>query len=622
MGATLTGQIVAETYEALLKVTDNGVITGTKKRITDGFGNDSPLLLSSTDVQIDGNLLLAGTISQYVRGDGSFATFTSGITTLTTTGSSGASTLIGSTLNVPNYTLAGLGGVPYTGATGNVDLGTHTLSAYNLIVNHTSGSGNAVSITKGGSGEALTITKTSGSGNAASITGGVTLISELHLTTDLADAYIASASTWNAKENALTFSSPLSRSTNTISIPAATTSVNGYLTSTDWTTFNGKIGGSGTTNYIPKFSASTTLANSQIFDDGTNVGIGTATPTSFGGTYKVLDVLGTNAMSITRSSGGVIGQVNAAGTDALYIGTRSNHNVNLTANNSNVLTLTTGGNVGIGTTSPSLTATNRTVLDINGTNNSLLAFSNGGTFKGYIYNNGTDIDYSASNSAFFGAGTNVVINTAGSERMRITSAGNVGIGTSSPATKTQFVGGGTTTSITNASTTVTSRFDLANSAISLGIGYVAADIPMLQGFNNGTNTATNVTINPFGGNVGIGTSSPTAKLDVVGGINYQNQFNRQTASYTLVLADASKIVEMNVAGANNLTVPLNSSVAFATGTEIQVLQYGAGQTTIVATSGVTLRSKSGQLKIANQYTGVTLVKVGTNEWYVIGNLSA
>ena len=67
---------------------------------------------------------------------------------------------------------------------------------------------------------------------------------------------------------------------------------------------------------------------------------------------------------------------------------------------------------------------------------------------------------------------------------------------------------------------------------------------------------------------------------------------------------------------------MNSSVAFPIGTEIQVLQLGAGQTTIVATSGVTTRSKSGQLKIANQYTGVTLVKVGTDEWYVIGNLTA
>jgi hypothetical protein len=47
-------------------------------------------------------------------------------------------------------------------------------------------------------------------------------------------------STFNSKESALTFSSPLVRTTNTISIPAATNSVNGYLTSTDWTTFNGK----------------------------------------------------------------------------------------------------------------------------------------------------------------------------------------------------------------------------------------------------------------------------------------------------------------------------------------------------------------------------------------------
>jgi hypothetical protein len=104
--------------------------------------------------------------------------------------------------------------------------------------------------------------------------------------------------------------------------------------------------------------------------------------------------------------------------------------------------------------------------------------------------------------------------------------------------------------------------------------------------------------------------------------NSVNTFHRRVASYTLVLSDASKIIEMSVASANNLTVPLNSSAAFPVGTEIQVLQYGAGQTTIVATGGVTLRSKSGQLKIGNQYTGVTLVKVGTDEWYVIGNVAA
>jgi hypothetical protein len=91
------------------------------------------------------------------------------------------------------------GFVPYTGATQNVDLGTHKLSAKDLVINHSSGSGVAASITKGGAGEALTVNKTSGSGNAMSVTGGVTQLSELHLTTDLADAYIASAATWNAK---------------------------------------------------------------------------------------------------------------------------------------------------------------------------------------------------------------------------------------------------------------------------------------------------------------------------------------------------------------------------------------------------------------------------------------
>jgi hypothetical protein len=100
------------------------------------------------------------------------------------------------------------------------------------------------------------------------------------------------------------------------------------------------------------------------------------------------------------------------------------------------------------------------------------------------------------------------------------------------------------------------------------------------------------------------------------------KYNRQTASYTLVLADRSKLVEMNVATANNLTIPLDSSVAFEIGTQIEISQYGAGQTTIVATSGVTIRSESGNLKIAGQYVAVTLLKIGTNEWYCFGNLTA
>ena len=74
-------------------------------------------------------------------------------------------------------------------------------------------------------------------------------------------------------------------STATFSISQASGSANGFLSSTDWTTFNNKqsaltnpVTGTGTTNYLPKFTGTSTIGNSLVFDNGTNVGIGTATP--------------------------------------------------------------------------------------------------------------------------------------------------------------------------------------------------------------------------------------------------------------------------------------------------------------------------------------------------------
>lgn len=71
------------------------------------------------------------------------------------------------------------------------------------------------------------------------------------------------------------FSAPLVDTGNIISIPAATTSVDGYLSSTDWNTFNSKVGGSGTLNYLPKWdSLGTGLVDSQVYDDGAYVRVG------------------------------------------------------------------------------------------------------------------------------------------------------------------------------------------------------------------------------------------------------------------------------------------------------------------------------------------------------------
>ncbi len=100
----------------------------------------------------------------------------------------------------------------------------------------------------------------------------------------------------------------------------------------------------------------------------------------------------------------------------------------------------------------------------------------------------------------------------------------------------------------------------------------------------------------------------------------RTDINTQTSSHTLVLADAGKTVEMNVGSANNLTVPPNSSVAFPTGTFINVTQYGAGATTIVAGSGVTIRNRNG-LVLGGQYAVATLYKRGANEWLAGGDLA-
>ena len=94
----------------------------------------------------------------------------------------------------------------------------------------------------------------------------------------------------------------------------------------------------------------------------------------------------------------------------------------------------------------------------------------------------------------------------------------------------------------------------------------------------------------------------------------------QSASYTLVLADKAKVVEMSVGSANNLTVPLNSSVAFPTGTQIHIVQTGSGQTTVVATGGVTINTAT-TLKLRAQWSAATLIKRAENTWVLVGDLA-
>lgn len=100
-------------------------------------------------------------------------------------------------------------------------------------------------------------------------------------------------------------------------------------------------------------------------------------------------------------------------------------------------------------------------------------------------------------------------------------------------------------------------------------------------------------------------------------------FIRPTASHTLDSTDLAAInagndlvIEMNVASANDLTVPLNATVAFPVGTKITGIQYGVGQTSIVAAGGVTIHTSSGDFLARAQYAPFMLEKVATDEWYL------
>jgi len=95
--------------------------------------------------------------------------------------------------------------------------------------------------------------------------------------------------------------------------------------------------------------------------------------------------------------------------------------------------------------------------------------------------------------------------------------------------------------------------------------------------------------------------------------------DRKTANYTVVDGDldGATVIEMNLAGANTLTVAPS-----LTGTEpVTIIQYGAGQTTITAGAGVTLRSAGGLLALRLQYSSCTIIPVGSDEFHVIGDLA-
>lgn len=92
-------------------------------------------------------------------------------------------------------------------------------------------------------------------------------------------------------------------------------------------------------------------------------------------------------------------------------------------------------------------------------------------------------------------------------------------------------------------------------------------------------------------------------------------------AYTLVAGDAGKLVTLSNAAAITLTVPQDSDATIAIGTYVDLMQLGAGQVTVAAGGGATLRSGL-TAKSRAQYSRIAVQKILANTWVLMGETAA
>lgn len=150
---------------------------------------------------------------------------------------------------------------------------------------------------------------------------------------------------------------------------------------------------------------------------------------------------------------------------------------------------------------------------------------------------------------------------------------------------------------------------------------VTADLSTAQTLTNKTISASSNTLTGVATETGSQTlTNKTLTAPIINlGINAQTG-----TTYTTVLADNGKLVTLSNASAIAVTIPLNSSVAYAVGAQINMAQLGAGQVTVSGAGGVTIVSTGGTAsapKTRAQYSTLTCVQTATDTWLVMGDIS-
>ncbi len=361
------------------------------------------------------------------------------------------------------------------------------------------------------------------------------------------------------------------------------------------------IGGSGTTNYVAKFSDPNNLTVSLLYDNGTNVGIGSNTPS------QKLEVAGT----IYSTSGGFKFPDGTLQTTAALGGSSQ-----WATNGANIYN-TNSGNVGIGTTTPSQK------LDVNGKVQVKLPNGN----YGVSITNETDSTVTINSR---GAGVMQIATDVSGRELRlgggafedavtIKSGGNVGIGTTTPSQRLDVAGNLRVRSLTNCNTIDTD----ANGNLVCGIDETSSGggiggsgtTNYLAKFSGSTNIG-NSLLYDDGTNVGIGTATPSQKFEVAGimysstgGFQFPDGTLQTTASFggsSQWATNGTNIYNTNLGNVGIGTIPGTDSKLYVNG-KVQLKlpngNYGVSITN-ETDSTVTINSRgAGVMQIATDVSG-------------------
>ena len=167
---------------------------------------------------------------------------------------------------------------------------------------------------------------------------------------------------------------------------------------------------------------------------------------------------------------------------------------------------------------------------------------------------------------------------------------------------------------------------IGDATTDLFVGNGTANVDIVFEANGEIRGATNVNLTLGQSDSNVLINAANASLDASGNLDVSTivagrSINTQTGtSYTFVIGDRLKVVTLNNSSGITLTVPPNSSVAFAVGTSIDIIQLGSGQVTVAGGSGVTVNSTP-TLKLRAQYSVGSCLKIATNQWIFMGDLA-